>query len=58
MQFQVVTGGGSISPQTAVTNAFGEVTVKWTLGAVAGPNSATAAASTLAPVQLSATANP
>lgn len=58
VQFQVVTGGGSISPQTAVTNAFGEVTVKWTLGAVAGPNSATAAASTLAPVQLSATANP
>lgn len=58
VQFQVVNGGGSISPQTALTNAFGEVTVKWTLGAVAGPNSATASASTLAPVQLSATATP
>ena len=58
VQFQVVTGGGAISPQTALTNAFGEVTVKWTLGTVAGLNSATASAATLNPVLLSATATP
>ena len=28
----VTSGGGSISPQSAVTNALGEVTVRWTLG--------------------------
>jgi adhesin/invasin len=58
VQFQVVSGGGAISPQTALTNSFGEVTVKWTLGTLAGSNSATASAATLNPVQLSATATP
>jgi hypothetical protein len=58
VQFQVVSGGGAIAPQTALTNSFGEVTVKWTLGTAAGLNSATAGASTLSPVQLSATATP
>ena len=58
VQFQVTSGGGAISPQTALTNAFGEVTVKWTLGTVVGFNAATATASTLSPVQLSATATP
>lgn len=58
VQFQVTSGGGGISPQTALTNAYGEVTVKWTLGTVAGLNMATATASTLSPVQLFATASP
>lgn len=58
VQFQVLSGGGAISPQTAITNAFGEVTAKWTLGTVAGGNSATATASTLSPVYLVATATP
>jgi hypothetical protein len=58
VQFQVTAGGGAISPQTALTNAFGEVTVKWTLGTAVGTQSATAAASTLSPVQLTATAAP
>jgi adhesin/invasin len=58
VQFQVIGGGGAISPQTALTNAFGEVTVKWTLGTALGMNSATATASTLSPVQLLATAAP
>jgi adhesin/invasin len=58
VQFQVIGGGGAISPQTVLTNAFGEATVKWTLGTIAGPNSATASAYTLNPVQLSATATP
>jgi adhesin/invasin len=58
VQFQVTAGGGAISPQTALTNAFGEVTVKWTLGSAVGLNSATATAATLTPVQLLATATP
>ncbi len=58
VQFQVTAGGGAISPQTALTNAFGEVSVKWTLGSGVGVNSATATASTLNPVFLSATATP
>jgi hypothetical protein len=58
VQFQVTGGGGAISPQTALTNAFGEVTAKWTLGNAVGMNSATATASTLNPVQLLATATP
>jgi hypothetical protein len=58
VQFQVTGGGGAISPQTALSNAFGEVTAKWTLGSTAGMNSATATASTLNPVQLLATATP
>jgi hypothetical protein len=58
VQFQVLSGGGGISPQTAITNVFGEVTAKWTLGLVAGGNSATATAGTLSPVFLVATATP
>lgn len=56
--FQVTTGGGSFTPQTASTNATGEVTVRWTLGTVAGANSATVQVSTLDPVTLSATGTP
>jgi len=56
--FQVVGGGGSISPQSAVTSSLGEVTAKWTLGATAGVQSAVISASTLTPVVLQATATP
>ena len=56
--FQVTAGGGSFTPQTATTNATGEVAVRWTLGGIAGPNSATVQVSTLAPVPLSATGTP
>ena len=55
---QVVGGGGSITPQSAVTSALGEVTVKWKLGAAAGPNNANVIVSTLPPGLLSATATP
>ena len=58
VQFQVTAGGGAISPQTALTNVFGEVTVKWTLGTGIGLNTATATAGTLSPVQLTANATP
>jgi hypothetical protein len=50
-------GGGSISPQSAVTNASGEVSVRWTLGLQSGPQSATATAGSLGPIVLNATAN-
>jgi len=56
--FQVTAGGGSFTPQTASTNATGEVTVRWTLGTAAGANSATVQVSTLDPVTVSATATP
>ncbi len=50
-------GGGQISPQSAVTNALGEVTVRWTLGPQLGAQSATATAGGLGPIPLGATAN-
>ncbi len=56
--FQVVGGGGSISPQSAVTSTLGEVTVKWTLGLSAGVQTAFVSASTLTPIVLTATATP
>ena len=56
--FQVTSGGGAITPQTIVTNALGEATAKWTLGTVAGANTATVSSSTLTPVVLAATGTP
>jgi hypothetical protein len=53
----VMTGGGSISPQSAVTNALGEVTVRWTLGPSTGVQSATVTAGALGPVPITAVAN-
>ncbi len=55
--FQILTGGGGMSLVTVVTNALGEATTKWTLGAV-GPQTASVVAGALAPVQLTATATP
>lgn len=54
---QITSGGGSLSPQSAVTNALGEVTVRWTLGPQAGPQSAAASSGAVGPVVISATAN-
>ncbi len=50
-------GGGQISPQSAVTNATGEVSVRWTLGPQTGPQSATVTAGNLGPIPLNAIAN-
>lgn len=36
IQFSVVSGGGSVSPSEATTNADGQVSVSWTLGTAAG----------------------
>ena len=43
--FAVATGGGSVSPTTAATNAQGQAKAKFTLGTVTGPNSLTASVS-------------
>lgn len=50
-------GGGSISPQSAVTNALGEVSVRWTLGSQPGQQTGTVTAGLLGPIAISAMAN-
>ena len=55
---QIIGGGGAITPASAVTSALGEVTVKWTMGAVAGPNTAQVSASTITPALLTANGTP
>lgn len=52
--FQVVTGGGLISPQSGLTNALGEVTARWTLGGTAGVNSLAVSSGSLQPLTLNA----
>ncbi len=56
--FQITAGGGAIAPQSILTNASGEATVKWTMGPVAGTNTALVRASTIDPVTITATATP
>ena len=52
--FQVIAGGGLISPQSALTNALGEVTVRWTMGATAGTNTLAVSSGALQPLAMSA----
>ena len=56
--FQVTAGAGVITPQSALTNSFGEVSVKWTLGPTAGVNTLTASVANLSPAPVVATATP
>ena len=56
--FQVTAGAGVITPQSALTNSFGEVSVKWTLGPTAGVNTVTASVANLSPAAVIATATP
>lgn len=56
--FQITSGGGAIAPQSILTNASGEATVKWTMGPLAGTNTALVRASTIDPVTITATATP
>lgn len=56
--FQITAGAGVITPQSALTNSFGEVNVKWTLGPSAGSNSLTASVASLAPASVFAIATP
>jgi hypothetical protein len=54
----ITSGGGSLSPQSAVTNALGEVSVRWTLGPTVGTQTATATAGAIGPVLITAIAQP
>jgi hypothetical protein len=56
--FQITSGGGAIAPQSILTNASGEATVKWTMGPVAGGNTALVRAATIDPITITATATP
>jgi hypothetical protein len=55
--FQVLGGGGGMSPTTVVTNTLGEASTKWTMGP-AGPQTALATYGSLTPVSISATSTP
>jgi uncharacterized protein YjdB len=50
IEWNVVSGGGSLSTSTATTGANGEASVSWTLGTTAGENEARATLEGLAPV--------
>lgn len=56
--FQLTAGGGAIAPQSVLTSAAGEATVRWTMGPIPGANSATVRAATIDPVTINATAIP
>ena len=56
--FQITGGGGAIAPQSVLTNASGEATVKWTMGPIAGTNTALVRAAAIDPVTITATATP
>ena len=57
--FAVVSGGGSVTGATAVTNSAGVATVgSWTLGNSAGPNSLSATVTGLPSATFTATATP
>jgi adhesin/invasin len=56
--FQIAGGGGVITPQSAVTNATGEVTAKWTMGSIAGANTLAVVVGALPATLVAATAMP
>jgi chitinase len=56
--FTVTSGGGSITPTTATTDAAGRASATWTLGATMGAQGATATVSGIGNAVLSATATP
>jgi hypothetical protein len=56
--FQITAGAGVITPQSALTNAFGEVSAKWTLGPTAGLNTLSASVGSAPPVTITATGAP
>ncbi|MBC7896041.1 MAG: hypothetical protein H7066_11560 [Cytophagaceae bacterium] len=56
--FQVITGGGLISPQSGLTNAQGEVTARWTLGTSPGGQLLAVSSGNLQPIAINAAANP
>jgi alpha-tubulin suppressor-like RCC1 family protein len=55
VRFEVIEGGGSISPNVVQTDANGLARAQWTLGTTAGPNTARASANGVEPVTFQAT---
>lgn len=53
--FAVLSGGGSLSSGTAITNASGNATVEWTLGTASGAQSVLASVPGVTPVTITAT---
>jgi Bacterial Ig-like domain (group 3) len=51
-------GGGSLVPETSLTDAEGRASTRWTLGATPGTNTATAVVSGVGTVGFTATGNP
>jgi alpha-tubulin suppressor-like RCC1 family protein len=58
VSFTVITGGGSVSAATVVSNASGVAKVSWTLGTTSGVQSVLAGSGAIAPLTFTATANP
>lgn len=56
VEFGVVTGGGTVSVPSALTNLQGRATVSWTLGPTVGAQSMTAVIIGVAPLIITATA--
>jgi adhesin/invasin len=56
--FQVVSGGGQITPQSGVTNANGEVQTRWTLGPALGVQTVQAVTGSVQPITITAIATP
>lgn len=56
--FAVTSGGGSITPTTATTDATGRASVAWTLGSTLGAQGATATVTGIGNAVLTATATP
>ena len=56
--FQVIVGGGLISPQSGLTNALGEVTARWSLGSAVGAQALAISSGNLQPITLNAIAVP
>ena len=59
VEFEVVSGGGSVTDGTVITDAAGLASVgTWTLGTLTGPQTIQAATEGLSPVVFSATSSP
>ena len=56
VNFAITTGGGSVAPPSAATNAQGQASTTWTLGGAAGVQTITATSAGLSPFIVSATA--
>ncbi|MBX9929914.1 MAG: Ig-like domain-containing protein, partial [Gemmatimonadaceae bacterium] len=57
VNFAIASGGGSLTPASAATDAAGLARVNWTLGPVAGPQSITATSPAVSGTTLTITAN-